>query len=84
MNHLIKQAIDELSSQERLAKACGVSQNTVHKWLHFKIGVSLENALKIEKATKGKVKAEMFNPDFSTLLDRNFTRTVKKQNHKNP
>lgn len=84
MNHLIKQAIDELSSQELLAKACGVSQNTVHKWLHNKMRVSLENALKIEKATNSKVRAEMFNPNFTTLLGRNSSPTTPKENHKNP
>lgn len=83
MNSLIKQAIDLLGSQQKLAEACGVSQNAVHKWLSNKLRVSLENALKIEKATNGKVKAEMFNSNFAVLLDRHSTLANKKENHKN-
>lgn len=70
MNDLVKRAIDILGSQQRLAEACGVSQNAVHKWLLKGMRVSLENALKIEKATNGKVKAEMFDPSFAPLLGR--------------
>lgn len=70
MNDLIKQAIDALGSQQKLAEACGVSQNSVHKWLSGKMKISLENALKIEKATNGKLKAEMFDQHFAHLLNR--------------
>lgn len=76
MNNLIKQAIDILGSQQKLAEACGVSQNAVHKWLLKGMRVSLENALKIEQATNGKIKAETFDDNFPPLLKRN--RTVAK------
>lgn len=69
-NALIEKAIAYLGTQTHLAKACGVSQNSVSKWLTGKSNVSLEMALKIEKATKGTVKAGEFNPDFDRLLGR--------------
>lgn len=69
MNELVKLAIDELGSQQNLAKACGVSQNAVSKWLNGS-SISLENALKIEKATGGKIRAESFSKEFSRLLNR--------------
>ena len=65
-----KLAIAELGSQSNLAKACGVSQNAVHKWANGG-RVSLEKALVIEKVTNGKVKAEDFNPAYAELLARN-------------
>lgn len=69
MNKVILKAIKIFKSQQALAAACGVSQNAVSKWLNGG-SISLENALKIEKATNGKVKAEMFSKEFSSLLDR--------------
>lgn len=70
MNKAILKAIKIFKSQQALAAACGVSQNAVSKWLNGG-SISLENALKIEKATNGKVKAEMFSKEFSSLLARN-------------
>ena len=62
MNKTILKAIKIFKSQQALAAACGVSQNAVSKWLNGG-SISLENALKIEKATNGKVKAEMFSKE---------------------
>lgn len=71
MTNPIQAAIKHLGGQINVAKACGVSQNAVSKWLNGQTKVALENALKIEKATGGKVKAGDFDPDFNHLLDRN-------------
>lgn len=54
MNQAISRAIDELGSQEKLAKSCGVSQNAVSLWLKGG-GISAVLAKKIEDATQGKV-----------------------------
>lgn len=65
----IQKAIKVLGNQQALAKACNVSQFSVSKWLYGG-SISLENALRIEKATQGKVKAEEISPKFSYLLAR--------------
>lgn len=54
MNKAIVRAIDELGTQVKLAKACGVSQQSVNKWLKGG-GISAVSAKKIEDATQGKV-----------------------------
>lgn len=54
MNQAISCAIDKLGSQEKLAKACGVSQNAVSLWLKGG-GISAVLAKRIEDATQGKV-----------------------------
>ncbi|MEE6042394.1 transcriptional regulator [Avibacterium paragallinarum] len=69
MNKSIQKAINVLGKQQLLAEACGVSQNAVSKWLNGG-SISLENALRIEKATQGRVKAEEISPEFSHLLSR--------------
>lgn len=69
MENPMQKAIKEIGSQVKVAQACGVSQNAVSKWLKG-ANVSLENALKIERATNGKVKAEHFNPRYADLLSR--------------
>ena len=70
MTNPVQKAIECLGNQENLAKACNVSQNAVSKWLNGQSKVALENALKIEKATNGEVKAGDFNSDFNDLLGR--------------
>ena len=61
MNH-IERAISIFGTQQSMAKACGVSQVTIHKWL---IGTKVrpENALSIQKATKGEVTVHDLRPD---------------------
>lgn len=71
MTNPVLKAIKELGSQMAVANACGVSQNAISKWLNGSSKVSLENALKIEKATKQKVKAEEFSSEYAYLLSRN-------------
>ena len=69
MNKAILKALKIFKTQQNLAKACGVSQNAVSKWLNGGT-ISLENALRLEKATNGEVKAEMFSKEFAKLLKR--------------
>ncbi|MDH2997209.1 transcriptional regulator [Pasteurellaceae bacterium LFhippo2] len=69
MNEAIKTAITLLGNQQALASACSVSQNAVSKWLNGG-NVPLEQALKIEKATGFKVKAEDIDHSFADLLTR--------------
>lgn len=70
MENPVQKAIQVLGGQNNLANACGVSQNAISKWLNKQSRVSLENALKIEKATNGSVKADEFNPEYALLLGR--------------
>lgn len=70
MKNPVQKAIEVLGSQNKVAIACGVSQNAISKWLNGQSKVTLENALKIEKATDEKVKAEEFDPAFAHLLGR--------------
>lgn len=70
MRNAVQKAIKELGSQNKVAIACNVSQNAISKWLNGQSKVTLENALKIEKATNGQVKAEDFDPVFAQLLGR--------------
>lgn len=70
MNENIELAIKTLGSQVKVANACGVSQNAVSKWLNGSSKVSLEHALKLEKVTNGKVRAEDFDLSYADLLSR--------------
>lgn len=70
MENPVQKAIQVLGGQNNLANACGVSQNAISKWLNKQSKVSLENALKIERATNGNVKADEFNPEYALLLGR--------------
>lgn len=54
MNESIIKAIELCGSQVELARACGVSQQSVAKWLKGG-GISAVSAKKIEDATQGKV-----------------------------
>lgn len=62
MSEFIKQAIEAKGSQKSLADACGVSQVSVHKWLH---GATLkpEHAISVEQATEGQVTRQQLRPD---------------------
>ncbi len=59
----VETAIKILGSQTALAKACGVKQGNVWNWLYRDKKITLENAFKIEKATKGKVTQKDMRPD---------------------
>lgn len=70
MNKAIEKAISGIGSQQILAKACGVSQQTVSLWLNGgKMDVKYIPA--IIKATEGKVRAEDLRPDVDWAVIRN-------------
>jgi DNA-binding transcriptional regulator YdaS (Cro superfamily) len=57
-------AIDEIGSQEKLAKKIGKAQPDVSKWLRRdKRGVPAEMCVAIELATRGKVTRYELRPD---------------------
>ena len=64
---LIEAAIWFFDNQERLARATGVSQGAVSKWLRGG-GITIENALEIEYATNGFVTAAQLRPDIAAML----------------
>ena len=53
MNPVIKTAIAIVGTQKELAKACGVSQAAVQKWLHGKAKVAPQNVASLVDATGG-------------------------------
>lgn len=63
-SELIKQAIEVCGgTQKALADAIGLTQPGVH-WLLYGDGqVSAETAIKIDMATKGRVRKEALRPD---------------------
>lgn len=63
MNIQVKKAVEILGSQSALAEACGVKQAHVWNWLNRDKVIRLENALLIERATKGQVTKEQLRPD---------------------
>lgn len=67
-NEVISKAIEILITQEKLAKACGVSQSSINKWLYNKSKVSPENVLKIVKATNGLIQGYQIRPDLPDLF----------------
>lgn len=67
-NKIIQQAIDAAGSQKKLADLCGVSQPTVWRWLHGG-GIEAGYAIKIAKATGGKIKATDIRPDLAQLMN---------------
>lgn len=54
LNQAIIRALNLLGTQQKLAEACGVKQQSVNKWLKGG-GISAVLAKKIEDATQGKV-----------------------------
>ncbi|MEG2114478.1 MAG: helix-turn-helix domain-containing protein [Hafnia sp.] len=70
MNDVIKTAISLVGSQQKLGEACGLTQQSVYKWLHDKAKVSPEHVNHIVKATGGKVQAHEIRPDLPNLFPR--------------
>lgn len=60
----VKKAIETVGGAKQLASAIGVSYKSVLDWNTGRTGIALGNALKIEKATDGQVKAEDILPDY--------------------
>ena len=61
----IKRAVLILGSRSLLAKSLNVSYQTVSDWLNERKSPSVDSCLKIEKETKGNVKAKnILLPEF--------------------
>lgn len=60
----IIKATEILGGKKKLAKDIGVSYKTILDWVSGRSGITITNALKIEKATEGKVTAKEILPDF--------------------
>ena len=59
----IQRAVSILGSRNALAKKINISYQTVSDWLNEKKTPSLENCIKIEKATEGQVKVKKILSD---------------------
>lgn len=66
---LISKAVDIAGSQARLAELVGTSQPNIHRMANGRQSVSLELALRIERATGGAVVAEGLRPDLAELIE---------------
>lgn len=62
-SNAILKAKQLFKTQEEMAKACGVSQNSVFNWLKGNTKPTGKNARLIEIATGGKVTREELRPD---------------------
>ncbi|WP_333474461.1 MULTISPECIES: transcriptional regulator [Enterobacteriaceae] len=62
INQHVKRAIDILGGQAALARACGVTQPAVFRWLNGS-RVKADHVMSIVKATGGEVKAYQIRPD---------------------
>ena len=61
---IIKKAVDIIGGVSRTAGILEVSGTTVYGWLWGKRKPEPINCLKIQKATKGKIKAKDILPDY--------------------
>ncbi len=62
VNQHVKKAIDILGGQAALARACGVTQPAVFRWLNGS-RVKADHVMSIVNATNGVVKAYQIRPD---------------------
>ncbi|WP_200780894.1 helix-turn-helix domain-containing protein [Klebsiella oxytoca] len=62
MNPYIQKAVEIAGGQAALARACGVSQPAVFRWLNGR-RVKADHVMSIVKATNGAVKAYEIRPD---------------------
>jgi plasmid maintenance system antidote protein VapI len=60
---LIEEAIDMAGSQAELATRCGCAQQHISKLLNREVSITAEMAVKIEKATEGKIPRWRARPD---------------------
>ncbi|QLJ67766.1 helix-turn-helix domain-containing protein [Serratia marcescens] len=67
MNEVIKKAVDAAGSQAALARACGVSQPAVFRWLNGR-RVKADYVMAIVNATGGLVKAYEIRPDLPDIF----------------
>jgi len=66
---ILKEAIKHCGGMNQLADKVRVSYKSVLDWTSGRSGLSIQNALKIEKATDGKIKAKDLIVDQWTNLD---------------
>ena len=59
----IKLVVDLLGGQIKAAKAIGVAQQAVFKWVKEEMPISAKSATAIEKATNGAVTRAEIRPD---------------------
>lgn len=65
---VMQQVIEHFGgTQKAAADAIGVAQPTVHAWVSGAKGVSALKAMKIEKLSGGKFKAESLCPDLKEV-----------------
>lgn len=67
INPHIKQAIEIVGGQAALARACGVSQPAVFRWLNGS-RVKADYVMSIVKATDGKVQAHQIRADLPDIF----------------
>lgn len=60
----VQKSIKIVGGAKELAAIIGVSYKSVLDWKNGRTGVNLQNCLKIEQATKGKVKKEELLPNY--------------------
>lgn len=64
VNESIRKAIDIIGSTAKLARSLEITSATVYNWLWGKSIPDPINCLKIQKATKGQVRARDIRPDY--------------------
>ena len=67
----ITRAIEHFGSQEKLAKALGVSQGAVSQYATGQKRPSAEVAIRLEEITQGHFKADDLRPDINWDVIRN-------------
>jgi DNA-binding transcriptional regulator YdaS (Cro superfamily) len=60
----IKEAVECLGGRRAFARALNISYQTSSEWVNGNRTPSLDNCLKIERATEGKIKAKNILPDY--------------------
>lgn len=67
---LVKRAVEIAGSQQKLAKAIGISQQRVSHLLTTAPKISAEIAVAIDRFTKGAVSKEALRPDLFGLFSK--------------
>lgn len=62
-NVAIEKAVLFFGGTVKLSEALKVDNSNVSKWLYLKLPIPLKHAIKIEKLTKGEIKAKDLRPD---------------------
>lgn len=61
----VRRAVEILGGRVALAKEINISYQTISEWVHGRKTPSLENCMRIERVTKGKIKARDILPPSS-------------------